>query len=73
MSGSSEKKDVLCKQVTLIIKKYREKFGEDSLDRCIEFMLDPILPVNSDETLEFCLFAIADVKERSLRNKTVYG
>ncbi|AWZ37852.1 hypothetical protein [Ligilactobacillus murinus] len=58
MSGSSEKKDVLCKQVTLIIKKYREKFGEGSLDRCIEFMLDPILPVNSDETLENCILEL---------------
>ncbi len=58
MSGSSEKKDVLCKQVTLIIKKYREKFGEGSLDRCIEFMLDSILPVNSDETLENCILEL---------------
>lgn len=48
----------MCKQVTLIIKKYREKFGEDSLDRCIELMLDPRLPVNSDETLENCILEL---------------
>ena len=26
------------------ISKYKEKFGEDSLERCIEFMFDPIYP-----------------------------
>lgn len=58
LSGFSTKKDVLCKQVALVIEKYREKFGEDSLDRCIELMLDPRLPVNSDEALEDCILEL---------------
>lgn len=58
LSGFSTKKDVLCKQLTFVIEKYRDKFGEDSLDRCIELMLDPRLPANSDETLEDCILEL---------------